>query len=430
MSDLFTKNMDIIESRWPLLAPLIKNQSIEHFDAQLITGNTQTISVDGIQLSSRHDRVNEAKRLINSLPKNTQTVSIYGIGMGDLPSFLIDNESILQIKVYLFSLSLFNLLICYTDQTEWLTNRKVELLEPININTLDKVYLSSTPDLILVNDKYARIRDLIIYDKNIDYVNGNHEKQRREINTRFIENLNYLKLDSDISELKKKYHNQEALIIATGPTLEKHYDYLLSLQSLNETKKPLLIAVDTALKALNSRNIIPDIVITLDYHITEAYFPKNISPSINLVYFPTSSLDVIKKWSGSRFNAFQQGRTYSDKTLSKTELFSSGSIVHPAIDLAVYLNIKNITLLGCDFCYPGNKTHAFWDDGALGVTLKFHKHHWVLNGRGERVATELNFRAYLRSLEVYIASKPEVNFYQSSLESAYIEGTTFKELTL
>ena len=430
MTDLFTSNMSIIEQRWPLFASIIKINSGEHLDAQLVNGKTQTISVDGIQLSSRHNRVSEAKLLIDSLPKNARNVAVYGIGMGDVPSFLIDKNTIQHIKVYIFNLSIFNLLICYTDQTEWLKNKKVELLEPVGLKRLEKYYLSSTSDLNLIDDKNATIRDLIVYDKNIDYVNGNHEKRLPEIIARFNSNLVYLKQDKDIAELKQNYNKTKAFIIATGPTLEHHYDFLYKIQKLKDSKKPLLIAVDTSLKALMSRNIIPDIVVTLDYYINSAHFPENIPPSVSLVYFPTTSSDVIEKWQGIRFNAFTKGNKYSNQTLSKTELFNSGSVVHPAIDLAVYMNIKDITLIGCDFCYPGNKTHAFWKDGALGVSLKFSKHHWVLNGNGIRVATELNFRAYLRSLEIYIASKPEVNFYQSSLEGAQIEGTTYKELTL
>ena len=67
MTDLFTSNMSIIEQRWPLFASIIKINSGEHLDAQLVNGKTQTISVDGIQLSSRHNRVSEAKLLIDSL---------------------------------------------------------------------------------------------------------------------------------------------------------------------------------------------------------------------------------------------------------------------------------------------------------------------------------------------------------------------------
>ena len=79
---------------------------------------------------------------------------------------------------------------------------------------------------------------------------------------------------------------------------------------------------------------------------------------------------------------------------------------------------------------PGNKTHAFWHDRALGPSINNQNHHWVINGHGERVATDLNFRGYLRSLEHYISAKQHVKFYQSSLDGARIHGAQYKDLSL
>lgn len=429
MTDLFIKNFNIIIERWPALASFLKEQPIDHLDAKLITGKVQTISVNGIQLSSRHDRVKETKLLINSLHEMARNISVYGIGMGDLPSFLIDNIKIENINVYILNFSLFKLLLSYTDQTEWLESPKITLLEPHKSLELAKFYLSSTPDLSLCEDKYARIRDLVIYDKNFEFVNEKHKKRQPEIETRFKHNFQHLQDDPDIDELKSIYRKKTAIIIASGPTLEKQYNFLIQIQQLEESEKPLIIAVDTALKALSSKKVIPDIVVTLDFFISNTHFPSKIPQSISLVYFPTTSIDVIKKWPGPRFNAFQKGKKYNTK-LKKSQLYTSGSVIHPTIDLAVNLNVKEIFLLGCDFCYPGNKTHAYWGDGELGPSVKFDKHHWVLNGKGERVATDLNFRSYLRSLETYISTKSDVTFYQSSLESAQINGVGYKELSI
>ncbi|MNG35513.1 hypothetical protein D3C84_1222720 [compost metagenome] len=70
------------------------------------------------------------------------------------------------------------------------------------------------------------------------------------------------------------------------------------------------------------------------------------------------------------------------------------------------------------------------DDGDLGPGLGAAM-HWVLDGHGRRIKTQLNFRSYLCELERFIARHPQVCFYNSSRAGAMIAGTTFhSELAL
>ncbi|AVV85957.1 hypothetical protein [Shewanella putrefaciens] len=69
MTELFANNLHIITKRWPIVAAAIKSQSIDQLNAHLVIGRDQTISVNGIQLSSRHDRIAEAQLFINTLPQ-------------------------------------------------------------------------------------------------------------------------------------------------------------------------------------------------------------------------------------------------------------------------------------------------------------------------------------------------------------------------
>ena len=93
----------------------------------------------------------------------------------------------------------------------------------------------------------------------------------------------------------------------------------------------------------------------------------------------------------------------------KAQLYVGGSVIHPAVDLAVKMGAAKITLFGADFAFPNNKTHAGWSDGDLGP-------NWVLLGIGywtgmaQRVKTQLNFRSYLCELERYIAGHPRGAF--------------------
>ncbi|NRD74811.1 DUF115 domain-containing protein [Shewanella sp. VB17] len=428
MTELLNANLEIINQRWPILASALKCASIEHLDANLVTGHNQTISVNGIQLSSRYDRIAEAQLFINQLPLDCTHVTVYGVGMGDVTSLLIDDKKMKKIDVCPLNLNLFKLLLSYTDQAEWLIDNRISIVELSKQAHIPDSYIAITSDLHLADNENARLRDLLVLENNREYANKRHQADDPKLIARFNENRKYLVKDPDAATLRLTHTQHHTLVIGSGPTLENHYDYLIAQRALPIGQRPLMIAVDTALKALSSQSITPDILVCIDQQITLSYLPENIPQSVTLIYFPRIHPSIIDHWPGPRFNAYSKGAIYDtlDAELPKLRLFTSGSVIHPAIDFAAYLNSCEITLFGCDFSYPYNKTHAFWKDSSLGIKAENAK-HWVINGHGERVATDLNFRAYLRSLEHYIRFKPQIKFYQSSLDGARIHGAQYRE---
>ena len=294
MTELFNANLNIISQRWPILASELQQSSFEHFDAALVTGQNQTISVNGIQLSSRHDRMAEARLFIEQLPSDCQQVAVYGIGMGDVPSLLIDDPQLQEILICPLNIPLFALLLSYTDQSEWLSDNRVVLIHQLEHNRLATDYIAITPDLLLIDEKNARIRDLLVFNNNIAYANKAHSKDNQLMSERMMNNIEFIIQDPDAALLKAQYHAKEALIIGSGPTLEKQYDYLKIRSQQSSSGRPLIITVDTALIPLLKKNIVPDIVVSIDPNISRAHFPKVIPKELNLVYFPKSQHEVLK----------------------------------------------------------------------------------------------------------------------------------------
>ncbi|QSX28986.1 motility associated factor glycosyltransferase family protein [Shewanella cyperi] len=429
MTDLLQQNMAIIRRRWPEVAQAMNAADPDSLDAMLVTGAEQTISVNGIQLSSRHNRLAEAELLINQLPANCREVTLYGVGMGDVPSLLIHDPRLQRISVCPLNLHVFVLLLTYTDQSEWLSEPRVELVARPQQLVLAPCYIAITPDLLLISDENARLRDLVVFHNNLDFANKRHRQNDKELEQRLADNFEIIKRDPDAASLSSVYQPTTTLVIGTGPTLEQHYPYLRAQRALPPATRPLMIAADTAFKALINEQIVPDIVVTVDHNIAPTHFPDTVPTGVKLVYFPKSHPQVLQSWPGERFAAYSLNGSYDElnSKCPRLRLFANGSVIHPAIDLAVYLESKNIILFGCDFSYPKNKTHAYWPEGKLGPKITGEKHHWVINGHGEKVVTHLNFRGYLLALEHYIRTKPQVTFYNSSLEGAAIEGTLYQE---
>jgi uncharacterized Rossmann fold enzyme len=427
MTELLVANLGIIAKRWPMLAESLACQSTAHLGASLICGREQTIGVDGIQLSSRHDRLGEARLIIDTLPRESTGVTVYGIGMGDVPCLLTERTELQDIRVCILNLSLFALVLSYTDQSQWLAHPAIRLdASPPDLPR--HPYVAITPDLHLAADENARLRDALVHESNLQFANRRHGGMAGHLAARVKSNEALLRRDPDAAALVKTHSNETCFVIGAGPTLESHYDFLRRQAALPAKDRPLFIAVDTAAKPLLTQGIWPDILVTMDANIGPEHLPLAASHDISLVYFPRLRTQVLELWQGPRYSAYSRHQVYDElaKEIPKIRLFANGSVIHPAIDLAVHLKAKEITLFGCDFCYVDDKTHAYWPQGALGPVAESAR-HWVLDGLGRRAPTDLNFKGYYRALEQYIAEHPQVIFYQTDRRSARLAGATMKE---
>ncbi|MCL1073978.1 motility associated factor glycosyltransferase family protein [Shewanella dokdonensis] len=442
MTELFQANFNIIKQRWPEAAEILQHQQIENIDAALVSGANQTISVNGIQLSSRHNRLAETQLFLSTLPASATQATMYGFGMGDVPYIALDEARLSKLTICILNPAIFALVLSYTDHTPWLQHPGVELdLQPSQMQ-LKTPYIAITPDLELVSDDNARLRDLLQYELNREHANRRHRADDPAIIERFEANKEAFEQDPDVMALTSRFTQDKAIVIASGPSLEEHYEKLAEISI--RSQHPIIVAVDTALHGLLHHGIKPDIVVAIDGLISEYHLPLQQTAGISLVYQPRLRPEIIQQWQGPRYNALGHSHLYdkqAEKYPEKTRLYTNGSVLHPAVDLAIKLGCKEITLCGADFCFCNNKSHAFWQDFAATSSDEQTKAwatnlqksvnesgHWVVNGVGEKVATSLNLCAYLRNLENYISKVSHVKFYRSSLAGADILGTQFKEL--
>ncbi|KFZ36535.1 hypothetical protein HR45_15465 [Shewanella mangrovi] len=439
MTELFQTNVDVIQSRWPQAAMVLKQQNIDSLDAALVTGSNQTISINGVQLSSRHDRVAETQLFLSTLPNDIKHATLYGFGMGDIPSIALEEGRLDQLDICILNPTIFALVLSYTDQTAWLSHPGVSLELQPKQNRLRKPYLVVPADLELISDENARLRDLLMYELNLNYANSSHKNDNPAIMQRFEDNRTFMQQDPDVSALKNTVASTSAVVIGSGPSLEQQYEKLAALCLRSE--RPIIIAVDTALRGLLHHNITPDIVVSID-GLVSFQLPLEKTDAIKLVYFPRVRTENIQEWRGSRYNALGDTQLYDNLATQfpeKTRLYANGSVLHPAIDIAVLLGCQDIYLCGSDFCFCGNKSHAFWDEYAvkdknISYWMSLEQKnvqsavHWVINGYGEKVATNLNFRSFLRSLELYLEKHPTTRFHQCSKDSAKVIGADFREL--
>ncbi|MGL4474361.1 MAG: 6-hydroxymethylpterin diphosphokinase MptE-like protein, partial [Shewanella sp.] len=391
-------------------------------------------------------------------------VDCYGIGMGDTPWYLLTVKKVAALTLHCLNLKLLKLLLTYTDQREWLTHPNLELVSAPARPSLGVHWLACTADLRFCDPHYYYQRDIFWHEKNLSYANSRHESNRALHLQRFEENRHYWQYDPDALLLAAKLpQHRRVLILASGPSLEEHFTWLEQVSALPQTQKPLIIALDTALKGLVNYQITIDIVVSIDELITpetaqvtklksrndfahnmalatesELTLSEVIQPKATqikcapkqhypaLVYFPRSRQELLAAWPGPRYAAYSDHPLYDDleQQTSHCRLYANGSVIHPAVDLALNIGASNMYLLGADFGFMDEKTHAAWEDGSLGIK-HHHAKHQLINGHGEKIATTLNFISYLRALELLISKHPRCTFTRLSQRGAAITGCDY-----
>lgn len=425
MSEFFQRNAEVLQARWPALYQRLAREDSDKVQAVLTEGLGSTLSVDGTQLTSRHDRLAEARFQASSLPDGA-VLNLYGTGLGDLQAVLLQRPALQQLHVHILNGALFVLVLHLLDQSEWLADPRVVLLYAGDASEISLPYFALPAELVLADDFNAKIRDRLISETHLTFNNTTFDVADPHLVELLDKSLPLLREDRDVAELFGSREGQSAFVIATGPTLQGHLPALKRVRE--QAGRPLFIAVDTAYKPLLAAGIEPDIVVSVDHKIRLHHLPPEASATTALVYMPMLDIDTVAGWCGPRYAAYSDSALYGRVRgeLPRGHLFVGGSVIHPAADLAVKMGMGRITLFGADFAFPGNRTHTGWDDGVLGPQVAVAR-HWVLDGQGQRVRTQLNFRGYLIELERFIARHPGVAFFNTSRAGALIAGTAFDQ---
>lgn len=425
MSEFFQANAEVLQRRWPALFERLMAEGSAAVQAELVQGLGSTLSVNGVQLTSRHDRTHEARVQAASLADKAQ-LHVYGTGLGDLPAVLLERAGLERLYVHILNGALFALVVQLLDQRQWLEDPRVELFYAGDLSDICTPFFALPAEMLLADDFNAKIRDRLVSEVHLSFNNREFDPRSPVIQQRLQDCLPVLLGDDDVAQLFGTCVDRDVYVIATGPTLEGHFERLAKVRA--QAQRPLFICVDTAYRPLREHGVVPDLVVSIDQLISFRHLPFEQSEGISLVYLPMSDPEVLRAWKGKRYGGYSASPVYAAlrDEYPRGELHVGGSVIHPAVDLAVKMGATRITLFGADFAFPMNKTHAGWNDSELGPSVN-QARHWVRDGHGQRVSTQLNFRGYLCVLERYIAAHPQVEFFNSSRAGALIAGTQFNQ---
>ena len=427
MSDsCFSDNLTVISRRWPALTSVILQAADEQHrpQVQLAQGRDSTLLINGVQLTSRHDRQKEASELTAKLPADSRKITLYGTGLGDVQQLLLASAQLQQLNVCIMNEYVFALVLQLLDQRHWLDDDRVELQLAATQQDIELPFVVSPSELVLVSNTQREIANQLSAERDAEYVAAQVMRAAELYMHRLTENKHYWQNDKAVQQLFNSVQpQQQVFVIASGPSLEQQCHYLYQRQQ--QRNAPLLIAVDTAVKALLEHNVVPDIVITMDHKIGPWHLPcAKLPPTTALVYFPLTHSQLLTDCTGPRYVAMSQSKLFDSvrAQLGAASLFIHGSVLHPAVDLAVKMGATQLVLFGADFAFSANKTHAGWQDKMLGPGYASAT-DWVENVQGEKVPTLRNLLTYRLGLERFIRAHASVQFFNASKAGAVIAGT-------
>ncbi len=422
---MFDQNLQIIDQRWPELGARLAAATVLT-EVEAVRVIEPSLQIQGLQLTSCFDRRSEAQLQASLVPRESTTAQVYGLALGDLQQVLLERSELQQLNVVMMNLAVARCCLEHFDQRGWLEDSRVNLLTAERLKNPRLPFAAAPVCLQLADESACELRDRIVLELATPAIRRRCGAGNARLQQRLIANDAYIEQDEDVALFFDRIGDKRAVVAAAGPSLAQHFELLRK-----ERDRIWLIVVDAALKPLLAAGITPDVVLTIDPHDTRILpFFEGIDrvrlENAALVYFPLVHHSVLEAWPGIRFCAYARHPLYAELALQQPRgsLFSSGSVLHPAVDLAVQAGATEVVLLGADFCYPERKSHV--DGCVVQVQLPAVNHeHWVLNGRQERVPTHLNMRGFLRDLEGYIDSHPQVKFTNGSRIGARISGTSY-----
>lgn len=80
LTDIFEFNLAWLRNHAPEIAELAVSETSdkdERLDIEIVEGRDVTVSVNGIQLTSRHDRVRQADVMCSHIKESDETVHVY-----------------------------------------------------------------------------------------------------------------------------------------------------------------------------------------------------------------------------------------------------------------------------------------------------------------------------------------------------------------
>lgn len=254
-----------------------------------------------------------------------------------------------------------------------------------------------------------------------------------------ISNIRHMLHGYNVSQLQNFLKGEiPAFVVSAGPSLNKNIEQLKKVGN-----KGCIIAVDTAIKPLLNRGILPDFFVIVDGKKPTELMDHPLISKIPLVTCTIVAKGIMDLHKGKKFFytsdnplellLFKEVRRYAGEVhkLYPTTLATGGSVANSAFSLAYFMNAKNIIFVGQDLALTNNRTHAdgTFQEKMSKISEQEQKDTFLVEGiHGNEVYTRTDFYRYLKWFEENIESNQMKHVIDATQGGAKIHGTKIMTL--
>lgn len=406
-----------------------------------------------MQLNSMYDPHEEASYICKKLPNDLarRVIVVIGVGMGyhlkevfnrvnDKSQVIIVEEDINVLKSFLkyqdFSKEIESGKVFFScGNTEQVVAKVKKAVTSLTFN-LNDVTIITLPVMDMDYLKYCRT-----ISESIDVQRTNHifnmgndtEDTLIGIRNNFLncnELLNCIGIKEFLDLAQDKYKNKPAVIVASGPSLNKNIHLLKDIQD-----KVLIIACDGSLKPLLDNEIEPHIVSSIErvWKTYEAFYKdKQIPEKTVLLAPPIIRKEIFQRFNNNRkilsLKSWEGIHEWIAQAIPHKGTLPTGtSVAHLCFNFARAVGANPIIFIGQDLAYSSDGyTHA---EGVEIRELKDVDNDtiYVKDYEGKDIPSTYVWRNFLTQFELFI-SQTDLLCIDATEGGAYIKGTKIMKL--
>ncbi|MCA9296064.1 MAG: DUF115 domain-containing protein, partial [Phycisphaerales bacterium] len=436
--DTFTRNMRIIEKRWPHLARQIHAASpAVDFELMMTGQGVPTAQYAGRWLASRHRPLEEATRLADSIDfveKATVVIAGFGAGyhVGEIAGRMARSGIVV---VFEPDVALLRRVFDVIDHSAWLENTNVIIITDPDDRGLLGQDLQKLESILLLGTAFVeppahRERLATSYPVFLRNFREHVTSAETTLMTTLMRsydtirnllmNVDTYALGDGIDDLHDRLIGAPAVVVSAGPSLAKT---VRALAEPGVRDRCIIVAVQTALRPLLDAGVRPHFITALDYHEISRRFYEELDPQdvehITLIADPKVHPYVIRAWTGPVRCCSSRVLDSILGALSRPmgELPAGATVAHLALYAAVHLGCTRIALTGQDLGFPdglyyapGTAIHRVWGpelntfntiammEWERIVRMRRHLHK-ATDVDGKSIYTDTQMLTYLRHFE-------------------------------
>ncbi|WP_371372074.1 motility associated factor glycosyltransferase family protein [Sporomusa aerivorans] len=459
ITKILQKNIEAIGSS----APFLLNELLPLNFEEIGDGIAEEIAASGSRdiyfchdnnrylLHSSYDPAGEAERIVKQAPANKDCLFVvYGLGLGlhlrELKQRISSGSKVIVIEhnvdVVKYVLGNFDVsdlfkkgqfLLLFGDQEQ--LGKMNAYLGGLNYYTL----VHNLQVLMLPNYYVYAKENQAVFKQITTLLNNTFIALGNDLEDKFIgfdnmcRNTEAIMSSNSIEDIKDKYTNVPAIIVASGPSLDKNIEYLKEANG-----KALIIACDASMRACDRHGVRPDAIASIErVEPTYSFYYKDRTFPEDLVLLGPGSLwpAIYEEYPGKTIIMSRNNGGFEQLWMSACENFKflgqGSSCATVAFGVARAAGCNPIILIGQDLAYTSGKKHSDLThteheganderDSTTGI--------YVEDYEGNLLQSSYVFKMFKEWYELNIAQNRDLKVVDATEGGAYIKGTTLMTL--